>query len=419
VVIASWCLLAVCAAVAQADNWPGWRGPDYTGVSKETGLPTTWSETKNIVWKLPMPGPAGSTPAVWGDRLFVTSSDGPDLELLCISTAGKELWRRKVGKVGRATIKGDEGTEASNSPSTDGKYVWAMCGAGDFACFDFDGKEIWKYNIQQRYGKYQIQHGIHTTPLLYEDRLYLALLHAKGHWLIAVDKATGNDVWKFDRKTDAAGESLEAYTSPCLWQNGKETYLVVNGCDYATAHSLKDGSEIWRLGDLNPKSKYQTSFRIIASPVAAPDLVFVPTARGQLMVAVKADAKGMIAAGSASEQWRRPKGSPDVPTPVVHDGLLYVCSDTSSSLLCWDAKTGKELYNERLPNSRYRASLVMGDGKLYVTARNGVFTVVKTGPKYEELASNKLNDEFTASPAIADGRIYVRGYKSLYCIGPA
>jgi outer membrane protein assembly factor BamB len=418
--LTSWCVLGAGGTAVLADNWPGWRGPEHTGVSKETALPTTWSETKNIAWKLPMPGLGGGTPAVWGDRLFVTSSDGPDLVLLCINTAGKELWRRQVGKVGKASIKYDEGNEASPSPSTDGKYVWAMCGTGDFACFDFDGKEIWKYNIQQRYGKYQIQHGIHTTPLLYEDRLYLALQHAKGHWLIAVDKTTGNDMWKFERKTDAIGESLEAYTSPCLWRNGKDAYIVVNGSDYATAHSLKDGSEIWRLGDLNPKSKYQTSFRIIASPTASADVIVVPTARAQLMVAIKPDAKGMITANSAAELWRRPKGSPDVTTPLIHDGLLYVCSDQTKFLACWDAKTGKEFYNERLPDSRYRASLVLGDGKLYVTGRdNGTFLVVKAGQKYELLATNKLNDFFTASPAIADGRLYLRGFKSLYAIEQA
>src|SRR6202011_1403974 len=137
---------------------PNWRGPDHTGVSRETALPTVWSEEKNIAWKLPMPGIGGSTPAVWGDRLFLTSSDGKDLALLCVSTQGKELWKRKVGKVGRAIIKKDEANEASNSPSTDGKHVWALFGSGDLACFDFDGKEIWKFNIQERYGKYRIQH---------------------------------------------------------------------------------------------------------------------------------------------------------------------------------------------------------------------------------------------------------------------
>jgi outer membrane protein assembly factor BamB len=415
-VIASWFILVVGASVALPDNWPSWRGPEQTGFSKESPLPTNWSETTNIAWKLPLPGRGGATPAVWGDRIFLTSGDGGDLVLLCVSNAGKELWRRKVGKVVRPTIKGDEANEASNSPSTDGKHVWALCGSGDFTCFDFDGKEIWKFNIQDRYGKYKIQHGIHTTPLLHEDKLYLSLLHSGGHWVVAVDKATGEEKWKVQRKTDAVSESLEAYTSPCLCSNGKDAYLVVLGCDYATAHSLKDGTEIWRLGDLNPKSNYNRAFRIIASPVATPELIFVPTARGAAVVAVKADAKGMVKTGSAFEQWRKSKGSPDVPSPAVHDGLLYLCSE-SGVLSCWDAMTGKEVYKENLHGSRYRASPVIADGKVYLTARDGTFSVVKAGRKFERLASNELNDAFTASPAISDGRIYLRGFKTLYAIG--
>jgi outer membrane protein assembly factor BamB len=417
VVLASWAILTAAATVALPDNWPGWRGPHHTGESRETNLPTTWGEGKNIAWRLPLPGMAGSTPAVWGDKIFVTSADGADLVLVCVSTAGKELWRRKVGKVGRAIIKGDEANEASNSPSTDGKYVWTLCGAGDLVCFDFDGNEKWRFNIQERYGKWQIQHGIHGTPLLYEGRLYLSMMHAKGHWVIALDAADGKEKWKVDRKTDAQGESKEAYTSPCLWTNGKDAYIVVSGADYATAHRLEDGGEIWRLGDLNPKSSYSPALRVIASPVAGPDLVVVPTARGGLISAVKADAKGMMRAGDAAELWRKAKGAPDVSTPAYHDGLIYLCD--GGVLLCWDAKTGKEQYKERIHNSRYRASPVIADGKVYLTARDGTFTVVQAGPKFAVLATNTLNDSFTASPAIANGRIYVRGYKALYAIGDA
>jgi outer membrane protein assembly factor BamB len=209
---------------------------------------------------------------------------------------------------------------------------------------------------------------------------------------------------------------LEAYTSPCLWRDGKDAYLVILGCDCTTAHRLSDGSEIWRLCDLNIKNS--NAFRIIATPVATPELIFVPTARGTVFVAVKPGATGTIKSGSAFEQWRKIKGSPDVPSPVVYDGLLYLCSE-NGLLSCWEPKTGKELYAERLHGSRYRGSPVCGDGKIYLTARDGTFSVVKTGPSYALLASNELNDVFTASPAIANGRIYLRGFKSLYAIGEA
>src|SRR5262249_4955132 len=155
--------------------------------------------------------------------------------------------------------------------------------------------------------------------------------------------------------------SREAYASPCLWQNGQEMNLVILGCDYTTGHRLSDGGEVWRLGDLNPKNNYSTALRIISSPVASPELLVVPTARGGLVVGIKPGAKGMINAGGAFEQWRIAKGSPDVPSPLVHDGFVYLPREYGA-LICLDAKTGKELYQQRLHADRYRASPVYVDG---------------------------------------------------------
>jgi outer membrane protein assembly factor BamB len=414
-------LVAVYTVVAgvadiRADNWPAWRGPDNNGICQETRLPTTWSETTNVAWKVPLPGQGGSTPVVWGDRIFLTSAEGNDFVLFCISTGGKQLWKRSVGSGGRTTIMRGEGNDASASPSTDGKHVYAYVGTGDLACFDFAGKEIWKFNVQERYGKFSIQHGIHSTPLLHEDRLYLPVLHNRGHWVSALDKATGKEIWKVERKTDAQGESRETYASPVLWKTAKDTSLVILGCDYATGHRLSDGGEIWRLGDLNPKTNYSNAFRIITSPVASADVLVVPTCRNGIVVALKPNPVGMIQANSPFELWRKPKGAPDVPSPLIHDGLVYLATAELGMLRCWDAKTGQEYYGERIHNDRYRASPVYADGKIYLMARDGTALVVQAGPKFQPLATNKLNDNFTASPAIADGRIYLRGFNALYAI---
>lgn len=396
-----------------ADNWPAWRGPQGTGVSAEKGLPTEWGAGKNVAWKVPMPGRGGSTPIVWGERIFLTSGEGDNQVLLCVSTAGKPLWKKVVGTGGRAVIKGDEANEASASPSTDGKHVWAFVGSGALACFDFEGNAIWNRDIQKDYGKFNIQHGLHSSPLLHQDRLYLSLQHSGAHWVIALDKATGKEIWKVDRKTDALDESLEAYASPCLWTDGKEEQIVILGADYATGHRLDNGKEIWRLGDLNPKKN--TAFRIIASPVATPEHLVVPTARGLWVVGLKPGAKGFIKAGSPSELWRKAKGSPDVPSPLIQDGLVYLCRE-NGLLQCWDVKTGMEHYQERLHDTRYRASPVYADGKVYVTARDGTFKVIQAGPKFKVLATNNLPDAFTASPAISNGTIYLRGFGNLYAI---
>jgi outer membrane protein assembly factor BamB len=409
-----WILILVGADL-RADNWPHWRGPDNNGVAPTKGLPISWSESKNVAWKVPLPGKAGSTPVVWGDRIFLTSSKGNDFVLLCIRTDGKPLWERPLAKGVEPASKKDEGNEGAASPSTDGKHVYTFHWSGAVACHDFAGHEVWKFNAQKRYVKFEILHGLHSTPLLHEDRLYLALLHGNGHWVIALDKATGKEVWKVQRKTDAVAVSREAYASPCLWHDGKRTSLVVLGCDYATGHRLEDGGEIWRLGDLNPRDNYSTMLQLIASPVATPEMLLVPTAKGGPVVAVKPGARGLIRAGGPFELWRNAKASPRIPSPLVHDRLVYLVREPGL-LHCLDAKTGAEVYLQRLHADRYCSSPILAAGRLYLVGHGGTVSVVKAGWRFELLAANTLDDSFTASPAAANGRLYLRGFRSLYAI---
>jgi outer membrane protein assembly factor BamB len=405
------------APAARAENWPHWRGPNYDGVSAETNLPAEWGEGKNLAWKLPLPGMGGSTPIVWGDRIFLTSEAGKDLVLMCVSTAGKELWKRKVGE-GKLRYRGEEGNGASASPSTDGRHVWCFFGTGDLACFDLDGKEVWHRNVQEDYGRFNTYHGFHTSPLLYGDRLYLQLIHSntKPGLVLALDKATGKEVWKVERKSDGNTENEHSYATPTVWRKGDKAYLITHGNDYAVGHRLEDGGEIWRVGDLNPKDRYNKFLRFVASPVATPDLIVIPTAKNHAVVGLNPEATGMVRAGSKFERWRMPNGTPDVPSPLVHDGLVYLCRE-NGVLICLDAKTGKKLYEERTHNFLHRASPVYADGKVYLTARDGTATVVKAGPKFQKLATNKLPDTITASPAVSGGRVYLRGYKALYAVG--
>jgi outer membrane protein assembly factor BamB len=408
--------MLLLATAARAENWPQWRGPNNDGVSSETGLPAEWSESKNVLWKLPLPGMASSTPAIWGDRIFLTSEDGDDVVLLCVGTDGHERWKQKLGPSGSKRFRRDEANQSSPSPSTDGRHVYAFTGTGDLACFDVDGKEVWRFNAQDRYGKFKIMWGMHVSPLLDGDRLYLALLHSGGASVIALDKATGKEIWKISRESDARSECEQSYASPFIWRDGKNEYLVVHGCDYTTGHRLADGAEVWRVADLNPKDAYNGTLRFVASPVASHDLLVVPSAKNGPVVGVKPDARGTVAAGSPSEQWRRAHNTPDVPSPLIHDGLVYLCRETGV-LICLDAKTGRELYQQRLHGARYRASPVYADGKIYCTARDGTISVIKAGPTFELLAVNRLPDQFAASPAVSGGRIYLRGFATLYALG--
>ncbi len=190
----------------------------------------------------------------------------------------------------------------------------------------------------------------------------------------------------------------------------------MHGGDCATAHRLKDGSEIWRVGGLNVNPRTTDSLRLVSSPTVSADLIVVPSAKSGPVVGVKPDAQGKVMPGSKFEQWRRPKDTPDVSSPLLVDGLVYLCGE-SGTLYCVDAKTGQEHYAERLHSARYRASPVYADGNVYCTARDGVVTVVKVGKKFEKVAENKLPDETAASPVIAGGKIYLRGFQNLYAIG--
>lgn len=411
-------VLAVALTLAQsarADNWPHWRGPRLDGISKADTAPVRWSADENVLWRLPLPGPAGATPVVWGDRIFLTSAVGEDLILQCISTDGSELWRRLIA-TGNRDVRGDEGNSAAPSPSTDGQYVWTFMGTGDLACYDFDGNEIWSFNVGERYGALNIAFGMTSTPVLDGDRLYLQLLHTDGAWVIALDKRTGREIWKQQRESDARDECEHSYASPMLYRDGQREFLVTHGADYVIAHRLDDGAEMWRCGGMNPKGNYNPTLRFVASPVCVPGLIVVPSAKNGPVLGLRPDGRGDITNSESAKLWVRPNNTPDVPSPLVVDGLVYLCRE-NGDLLCLDAATGEEIYLQRTHRQRHRASPVYADGKVYLCARDGMVTVVRAGRNFEMLAQNAMGEDISASPVFAGGRMYIRSYDALWAIG--
>jgi outer membrane protein assembly factor BamB len=409
--------LAAGTTHARAENWPQWRGAKLDGISHETGLPGQWSKTENIAWRFALPGPAGATPVVWDDHIYLTSAEGSDLVLLAISTEGKQLWKQVIADDNKA-VRGDEGNLASPSPSTDGRHVWTMMGTGDLACFTADGKPVWKLNLQERYGKFDIAFGMASTPVLDGDRLYLQLLHSNGAIVLALDKMSGSEIWKQTRKSDARAECEHSYASPVLYRDGKLELLLSHGCDYIVAHQLSDGAEVWRCGGLNPKGKYNPTLRFVASPLAVPGLILVPSAKNGPVLALDPGSKGDISNTPEGHLWTREHNTPDVPSPLVVDGLAYLCRE-DGTLICLDAKSGEEFYVKRTHSDRHRASPVYADGKIYLTARDGTVTVVKPGNEFEVLATNVMGESISSSPAISNGRIYLRTFEALYAIGKA
>lgn len=414
-------VLAVNLGAARGENWPQWRGASHDGISHETQLPLQIGKTENLAWKLPLPKRAGATPVVWNDRIFLTSPAENDdtLLLMCVSTGGKHLWKVDLGK-GNRNARGTEGNSASPSPSTDGKHVWVFLGTGMLGCYDFAGKEVWKFDVQDRYGKLVIQFGMTSTPVLDGDRMYLQLIHGEGDpktreaLVVCLDKLTGTEIWKQPRPSDAYAENEHSYASPTLYRDANQSFLLTHGADWIIAHSLDDGHELWRCGGLQP-DKYDATLRLVSSPVAVPGLIIAPSAKGGRLLAIRPGGSGDITE-TEFRLWRFAP-TPDVPSPLVVDDLVYLFRE-NSVFICLDAKTGKKQYEHRLNSSENnRASPVFADGRIYLVARNGTINVVAPGRKFEQLWEGTLDDSITASPAISNGRIYLRSSTALWAFG--
>lgn len=406
--------IAIIAVSLLAENWPQWRGPRIDGSSAETNLPFQWSETKNVAWKLPMPGLTGSTPIIWGDTIFLNTQDGENLELWSIDrNKPAVLWKRPLGP---ALVRVRKGNMSSPSPVTDGRTVWVLTGMGILKAFDFSGKELWSRDIQKDYGKFGLNHGYGSSPLLVDDGLIVQVLHgmhtSDPSYLLKFDLKTGKTLWRVERPTPAIRESPDSYTTPTLASvNGKKE-LVVTGGDVITGHDLATGKELWRGSGFNPDN--DPAHRIIASPLAHEDWIVAPT-RVRPMLTFRAGGRGDVS--SSHRLWANNNG-PDVPSPVTDGKYIWLVNDRGI-WYCLDAKNGKEVWGgQRSRGGTYTSSLVMADGKLYAANEDGVVVVVKATPeKFELLAENDMNDYMISSLAVSDGQLFIRTTRHLWCIG--
>lgn len=406
-------VLVFSFSVVNAENWPQWRGPSLNGVSSETNLPERWSRQENVVWKMPLPGWSGSTPIIWGDRIFLNVADGDDLYLWCVNRAKGELaWKKLLGS---GNVKMRKQNMSSPSPVTDGKNVFVMTGTGILKGFDFSGNPLWARDIQKDYGEFGLNWGYASSPLLWGNSLYVQVLHGMKtdapSYVLAIAKNSGKTTWKVERPTQAIRESPDSYTTPALLRYGKNIELVITGGDCVTGHDLTTGKELWRANGLNPDN--EPFYRIVASPVIFNEVVYAPT-RVRPLLALRAGGRGDITKSHVI--WSTQNG-PDVPTPVTDGKYFYVVNDRGI-VWCLDAKTGVEIYGQqRIKPGTYSGSPVLADGKLYVTNEDGLTTVIKAGPKFEVLSENALEDYCLSSPAISDGQIFIRTANHLYCIG--
>jgi outer membrane protein assembly factor BamB len=414
--------IVVAAAVVtlSADsNWPQWRGPLATGAAVEaSGLPVKWSTTngENIAWKLPMPSRSGATPIIWNDTIFLnvaTQDESGDVELWSLGRKSGQIGWKKMIASGNYRI--NKQNMSSPSPVTDGSTVWVLTGVGIIKAFDFSGTELWSRDIQKDYGAFGLNWGYASSPLLHDGMLYVPVLHGMKtddpSYVLKIDGRTGKTLWKVERPTDAVVESPDAYTTPALLEYSGKKEIVVSGGDVVTGHDPATGKELWRAEGLNPGKA--RNYRIIASPLVTGGLVIAPT-RIRPMIAIRPGGRGNVT--TTHTAWTFDRG-PDVPTPASDGKLLYCISDRGV-IEVLDVQTGGVVYGpERLKPAIYSASPVIADGKVYVTNEDGLTSVFRAGPKFELLAENP-SDEYTLSTmAVSKTQLFLRTEKHLYAIG--
>ncbi len=428
-------LLASVALLTSAsgENWGQWRGPSFNGSSPETGLPSNWSATEGVKWSTPLPGISGATPVIWGDSVFVSSPDAnKSLLLLCLDRKdGKVRWQKEVA-IGNIT-KGS-GNMSSPSPVTDGKAVYALYGTGDLAAFDFTGKLLWQRNLGTDYGKFAIMWTYGSSPLLLNGKLYIQVFQRtpapadypgvagsagdRESYLLAIDPANGKTLWKHVRPTESQLESMERYSTliPHTGADGKVQLLAVGG-DCLTGHDPETGAELWRGYGIN--SKRGEWMRVVPSPISAAGLAIVCGPKQEPTLAFRTDLKGDITATGVAWTFDE-KQTPDVCTPALYNGKLFLLNGDKQTLTCLDPKTGAKKWQGALgERTVIRASPTVADGKIYIINEKGTVFICDAGEEFKLLATIPMGgaEGTRSSIAVSNGQLFIRTTEALYCIG--
>lgn len=387
-------------------DWPRWRGPNADGVADDRNLPLRWSQTENVRWSVKLPGWGTSSPVVFGNKLFVTSQVEKDgkkslLTLCSDRQTGKELWRHDFG-FGVNQKTNPKSNLAVNTPAVTEDAVYVAFGNADIARYSHDGKLIWVQRYLPKFGDPKMAWGYCLSPVVLGDSVLFPWDHHTGPcFLIGLDKQTGAIAWKKDRPIGTA------HATPLVVEHHGQTDILVPGKNRLTAFDAKTHAELWRYG--TGEGPYNGE--IIVSPVYGDGMVFLQTWRQSPIHAIRLTGDGK----PPEAVWMSKKPGPQEPSLLYYRGLLYAQMD-NGVLVCLDGKTGEEHYRERL-GGECNSSPVAGDGHIYVSDHTGTTFVVEAGKKLKVLATNKLGERITASPAISGNDLIYRTDSHLYCIG--
>ncbi len=410
-VLAAWLLLAPSAS--HADNWPRFRGPNGTGVANDRDVPVQFDDKTNMLWKVSLPGTGHSSPVVWGDRLFLQTALGnaKARQLLCLdAVTGKRLWARDLPGVATRTKIHKLSSYASSTPAVDGQCVYLAFWDGidiHLRAFDLNGNQLWTRNL----GYFKSQHGPGASPVVYLGKVYFANDQDDSSTLYCLDCKSGKTVWQKDRPAYRA-----CYSAPFLLEKpGRPAELVVVSTLAVTGYEPHQGTELW---NWVWKHKSKMPLRTTASPAYANGMLLCCSGDGggdRYMIGVKLGDNG--ASTEPKLAWGNDKKEcPYVPTPLVRGDHFYFVNDKGFAG-CYELKTGKKVWMQRLPNVRdVFASPVLIDGKIYAISDAGDVFVIAAEPTYRLLATNSMNETVRATPAVANNRLYIRGQNHLFCI---
>jgi outer membrane protein assembly factor BamB len=422
------------ASHERAENWPQWRGEAGLGISPDKTFPTEWSESKNVLWKTPVEGRGHSSPIIWGKKIFLTTAiEGPilseakppkhvvnkeqfshpdwvglnrsyTLKVLCLDRDnGKLLWQRTAYEGGVFDYRHRRGSYASPTPVTDGSHVYAFFGSEGLYCYTLDGKLIWKASLG---GIRTLGMGVAASPVLHKNLIILQCDENEGDnsFIAALDKDSGKEVWRRPRRIQVS------WSTPLLVKAASRDELVTTGNEFIISYDPTTGQEFWRCKGLESNA--------IHTPVAGSGMVIVSAGYpAKRVIAIRLGGSGDLTRTSHIV-WQYNKGTAYVASPILFQDFVYLLSD-KGILTCLDVKTGDVKYDDgRVPiPATFMSSPVAFDSKILLTSDDGHTFVVKAGTRHEVLASNSVGEPVYASLALADGKIFIRGEKTLYCVG--
>jgi outer membrane protein assembly factor BamB len=398
-----------------AEHWPGWRGPTGGGQSNEKDLPLKWSATENVVWKTPLPAAGNSSPIVWGDRVFITQATEVDMRqnvakrrgVMCFDRKdGRLLWHKDIPYPDKEVTHGTN-PYCSATPVTDGERVIASHGSAGVICYDFQGNELWRRDL----GKFDHIWGNAASPVLYGDLVILNCGPGERTFLLAMDKRTGNDVWKQEEpggKSGHAGPSewVGSWSTPVISRINGRDELIMSWPEAVKSYDPKTGDLLWTCKGLGKL--------VYTSPLVTPEVVVAMSGYHGPLLGVKTGGRGDVTA--THRLWRHAERIPQrIGSGVLVGEHVYILNE-NGTLQCLNWKTGETLWTERASSTSW-GSIVHADGRLYVTNREGETLVAAAGPTFEVLSKNPLKEPCQASPAISDGQIFIRTYRNLWCVG--